>query len=127
MILRATGLAVAACMASVVFVAPAAAWEQVGQQQADGKRDRDTISVRGNDRYKQIRLCVERSPLRMRDLKVVYNNGAVQDVRVRRRFAPDSCTRAIDLQGKRRNVSSIEMFYDRKGDGRPSGVKVYAR
>ena len=89
--------------------------------------DRDTISVRGNERHRQIRLCVERSPLRMRDLKVVFNNGAVQDVSVRRRFAPKSCTRAIDLKGRRRNIASVEMFYDRKGDGGPAEVKVYAR
>jgi hypothetical protein len=124
---RHLGVAIAAGTAMLALATPASAWEQIGYQQADMRRDHDTIQVRGNDRYRQIRLCVERSPLRMRDLKVVYNNGAVQDVRVRRRFDPDSCTRAIDLRGRRRNIDTVEMTYDRRGEGAPAAVKVYAR
>lgn len=113
--------------AQLCMALPAQAWEQVGYQQADFKRDRDTIAVKGNDRHKRIRLCVEREPIRMRDLDVVFANGGNQDVQVRRRIAPGSCTRAIDLRGNRRNIARIEMFYDRRGDGRPAIIKVYAR
>jgi hypothetical protein len=105
--------------AAVTFAMPshAHAWEQIGYQQADLKRDQDTIAVRGNERHRQIRVCVEQRPLRMRDL----------DVRLRKRFAPGSCTRVIDLKGKGRNIASITMLYDKVTDGRPAIVKVYAR
>ncbi|PPC87622.1 MAG: hypothetical protein CTY31_01665 [Hyphomicrobium sp.] len=115
--------------AAVTFAMPshAHAWEQIGYQQADMKRDQDTIAVRGNERHRQIRVCVEQRPLRMRDLDVRFANGGRQDVSLRKRFAPGSCTRVIDLKGKGRNIASITMLYDKVTDGRPAVVKVYAR
>ena len=119
--------AFAAAAGTFALPAQAQAWEQIGYQQADLKRDQDTIAVRGNDRHRQIRVCVEQRPLRMRDLDVRFANGGRQDVAVRQRFAPGSCTRVIDLKGKGRNIASITMLYDKVTDGRPAVVKVYAR
>ncbi len=109
------------------FAAPASAWEQIGYQQADGKRDRDEVKVHGNDKHKQIRICVEKSPLRMRDLDVRFANGGKQDVQLRNRFEAGSCSRAIDLKGKRRNIQKIILVYTDKGGDKPAVVKIYAR
>lgn len=117
---------VVGCMAFGVAT-PSFAWEQIGYQQADGKRDRDEVTVSGNDRHKQIRICVENSPVRILDLNVRFANGGKQDVRVRNRFAPGSCSRAIDLQGKRRNINKIVVLYTDKGGDRPAVMKFYAR
>lgn len=119
----------AAVLGAAFGAAPAAAqqWEQIGYQQADSKKDTDVVAVKGNDRHKKIRLCVEQRPLRMRDLDVVFANGGKQDVRVRKLIAAGSCTRAIDLKGNKRNIAKVVMTYDKLGDGKPAIVKVYAR
>jgi hypothetical protein len=122
--LAAVGVALAGLAA---LPAQASAWEQIGYQQADSRRDVDVVAVRGNDRHRQLRVCVENKPLRMRDLKVQFQNGGVQDVQVRQRFAAGSCTRAIDLRGRARNIRAVGMTYDKVGRWEPAVVKVYAR
>jgi hypothetical protein len=126
--MKKTLIALAAVTAAAAAAPTSAfAWEQIGYQQADMKRDFDTVSVRGSERHKAIRICVEREALRMRDLKVNFANGGTQDVQVRQRFAPGSCTRVIDLKGQRRNITSVAMYYDKARRGPPAIVKVYAR
>lgn len=120
-------LAAAAFVTTAAFAAPASAWEQIGYQQADKKRDHDVVAVRGNERHRQMRVCVEQNPLQMRDMKVNFANGGMQDVQLRQRFAPGSCTRVIDLKGKARNIASIDMLYDKAFRGPPAVVKIYAR
>lgn len=118
------GLATLTLSATMASAAP---WEQIGYQQADMNRDRDRIVVRGNDRHRQIRLCVERQPLRMRDMNVDFANGGNQSVALRQRFQPGSCTRVVDLRGRARNVAAINLFYDKVVNGPPAIVRVYAR
>lgn len=85
--------------------ATANAWQQVGCQQADFKRDADVITVRGKERHKLIRVCVEQRGLKMRDLDVVFANGGHQDVQVCKNIGAGSCDRAIDLKGNKRNIA----------------------
>ncbi len=121
-------LALAGAIAALSpFAAAAADWEHIGTQQADFKADRDEIKVRGNDKYKSIKLCVEVAPLRMKDLDLVYGNGEHQDIKVRADFQPGSCTRIIDLKGKKRNIDKVVMVYNRIRGNDPAVVYVYAR
>jgi hypothetical protein len=91
--------------------------------------DHDVIHF-GNwkDDVRQIKLKVTDGPLRMYSMKVYFDNGTVQDVELRNRFAEGSESRVIDLDGGLRHLSKIEFWYETKGFARgKSRVAVWGR
>jgi hypothetical protein len=125
-------LAAAGAAATLVAFAPAEAqffrnWRTIAYTQVNG-RDTDTIRLPGTARYRQLRLCVFNGPIEMRDLDVRFRNGGHQDVNVRQLLRPGSCTRNIDLAGRRRDVTSIRIKYSplARGFARPI-VRVQVR
>ena len=91
--------------------------------------DRDVIHF-GNwkDDVRQIKLRITDGPLRMYDMKIYFDNGTVQDVALKSRFAQGSESRVIDLVGGLRHLSKIEFTYETRGmlRGR-SRVAVWGR
>jgi len=111
-----------------VSAAPAFAWEKLGTRSVGFIADTDTISGRGQGKFKQIRLCVSKNEIEMRDLDVKFGNGGNQDVQVRSNFKPGTCTRAIDLNGERRNIQSVTMKYaSRPSFKGQAEITLYAR
>jgi len=112
-----------------------AAWELIGSQSVSLRKERDTIFARGNDRHRQIMICVYRAPVRMFDVDVRFKNGGHQDANVRQTFRAGTCTRAIDLKGNRRDIKTVSMAYKTipgfkfgpRGFGQTAVVRVYAR
>lgn len=103
-------------LASAAFLlaagsAPAQAWEYLGSRTVGFAVDRDAISARGEGAFRRIRLCVEGNAIEMFDLDVVFGNGGRQDVQVRDIIRPGTCTRAIDLRGRARNIRRVVMVY----------------
>lgn len=86
-------------------------WHVIGYKVVNGRRDTDNIYTPGRQAFRQIRLCAFNAPLRMRDLRVYYRNGARQDVGVRQYIRPGTCTRNIDLRGRVRDVSRVRLKY----------------
>ena len=125
--LGAAGVAVAATPASAQRWRPGT-WHTVGYKTVSGGVDTDRITVQGRQTFRQVRLCVFNAPLVMRDFDVRYANGGHQDVRVRQRIGAGTCTRNIDLNGQRRDISTIRLQYSpiRRGFTRPL-VRVQAR
>ena len=123
-----TAAAVAALAAATPASAQYGSWRTIAFKTVSAGTDRDTINVRGNQRYRQVRLCVFSAPIRMRDFDVRFDNGGHQDVSVRQRIAAGSCTRNIDLQGQRRDIERIRLVYERLARGRHMPlVRVQAR
>ena len=85
-------------------------WRTVGFGEVRG-HDTDTIRVPGTARYHQMRLCVYRGPIEMRDVDVRFRNGGHQDIGTRRVFRAGTCSRNIDLAGNRRDVTSVRLIY----------------
>lgn len=85
-------------------------WRTVGYTQVNG-RDSDTIRVRGTARYRQLRICVYGGPINMRDVDVWFRNGGHQDIGTRAFMRAGSCTRNLDLRGRRRDVSFVRLSY----------------
>lgn len=86
-------------------------WRTIGTATVDG-RDSDTISLPGVTRQRSIRLCAINAPLRLRDFDIRFANGGRQDVATRQILEAGRCTRAVDLRGNRRDVTSIRLRYD---------------
>ena len=113
-------LAAATAAATFVAAAPAAAqqwrwdergWRTIGYTRVDG-RDSDTINLPGFTRQRAIRLCAMNQPLHLRDFDVRFANGGRQDVNTRAVLRAGTCTRAIDLRGNRRDITSIRLRYE---------------
>ena len=88
-------------------------WVSLGCQQVSfvGK-DRDSIRVgRREGRFKAIRLKVRGNAVEMLDLKVIYANGQPDDIPVRSHIRAGGETRPLDLRGRDRAISRIDMVY----------------
>ena len=116
--MRTLVLAAVATAATAAAVVPASAqrwndrgWRTVGFTTVDG-RDSDTITLPGVTRQRAIRLCAINQPLGLRDFDIRFANGGRQDVNTRAVLRAGTCTRAIDLRGNRRDITSVRLRYD---------------
>jgi hypothetical protein len=91
-------------------------WEQLGCQKVGFLVDRDAIKVgRREGKFKAIRLEVSGNTVYMNDLKVIYGNGAPDDIDVRSEIRDGGQTRPLDLKGRgERAIDRIEMTYRAK-------------
>ncbi|HEU0060948.1 MAG TPA: DUF2541 domain-containing protein, partial [Hyphomicrobiaceae bacterium] len=89
------------------------AWVDLGcKQVALFGRDRDTIRVgRREGRFKAIRLFVRGADVEMLDLKVIYTNGAPDDIPVRHVIRQGDRTRPLDLRGWERSIDRVDLVY----------------
>ena len=103
---------IAAFLALTATASPAMAWDLIGVRQVNDRTERDTFALNGPRRFDRIKLCVYRNPVHFYDLDVRYRNGGHQDVSVRERINPGQCTRAINLNGDDRNITTVSMVYE---------------
>ena len=110
--LKAIALGAVLAITACATAPPAAAWTQIGVREVRDRTDRDTINVNGPRQFERIKLCVYRNPVHFYDLDVRFHNGGHQDVSVRQRINPGECTRAIDLNGDDRDITTVSMVYE---------------
>jgi hypothetical protein len=91
-------------------------WEQLGCQKVGFLVDRDAIKVgRREGKFKAIRLEVSGNTVYINDLKVVYGNGAPDDLQVRSEIREGGQTRPLDLKGRgERAIDRVELTYRAK-------------
>ena len=91
-------------------------WVFLGDKNVGFGIDHDVIHF-GNSRdaVRQIKVKVTDGPLKMYDMKIHYDNGTVQDVSLKFKFAQGAESRVIDLDGGLRHLSRIEFTYETKG------------
>jgi hypothetical protein len=107
----------------------AQAWVTLGCRDVNWSIDRDVIRVaRRGERFTAIRLRVAGSDVRMLDLKVVYGNGAPDDIPVRAVIRAGSQSGPLDLKGRDRGIDRIQMIYQSRPSFRgPARVCVDGR
>jgi endonuclease YncB( thermonuclease family) len=86
-------------------------WETIGSREVNGVLDRDTIAVRGNERFRAIRLCARNRPVRVYDADVEFANGSRQDLRASALLSPGECSRSFNLAGTRRDIRKVQLSY----------------
>lgn len=90
-------------------------WEELGCKSVGFLGDRDVIKVgRREGRFKAIKLSVSGNSVHILDLKVVYTNGAPDDIQVRSEIREGGETRPLDLRGRERAIDRIELIYRAK-------------
>jgi len=92
---------------------PGGNWVELGCKQVSlFGRDRDTVRVgRREGRFKAIRLHVRGADVEMLDLRVIYANGAPDDIPVRHVIRQGERTRPLDLKGWERAIDRVDMVY----------------
>ena len=115
---------------ALIVAAPAAAqmtWVQLGSREVSDRTDRDVIRAPGGQIYNQIRLCVERAPVRFHDVDVRYRNGSSQNLSVRNVVGRGRCTAPLDLRGRDRDIESVTFTYEAASLGhRTARVRLLA-
>jgi len=91
-------------------------WTFLGDKNVGFGADHDVIHF-GNwkDDVRQIKLKITEGPLKMYRMNIHFDNGSVQEVTLRNRFAQGSESRVIDLDGGLRHLNKIEFWYETKG------------
>lgn len=90
-------------------------WEELGCQKVGFLVDHDSIKVgRREGRFKAIRLAVSGNAVYLMDLKVIYANGAPDDIAVRSEIREGGETRPLDLKGHERAINRIDLVYRAK-------------
>lgn len=106
-------------------------WERLGCERVGNRTDFDEIRVgRKEGRFSAIRLEAKGNSVSILDLKVVYANGAPDDISVRSEINENDQTRPLDLRGADRAIRSIQIVSkkDFKGPGRGRAeVCVYGK
>jgi hypothetical protein len=103
-------------------------WENIGSREVNGGVDRDTISVRGNERFREIRLCAQGRAVRVFDADVEFANGTTQDLRASSLLSPGECSRPFNLVGTRRDITRVRLSYAKfRVLARPPRLIVQAR
>jgi hypothetical protein len=98
-------------------------WVELGCQRVNFGIDRDVVRVgRRDGTFSAIRLRVRGNTVHMFDVKVVYGNGAVDDIRVRANIPAGGTTRPKDLQGADRVIDRVELLYRSRPNFRGEGV-----
>lgn len=106
-------------------------WENLGCEEVGRRVDFDEIKVgRREGRFSAIRLEAKGNSVSILDLKVIYGNGAPDDIQVRSQINEGDQTRPLDLRGRDRAIDKIQIISkkDFKGPGRGKAmVCVYGR
>lgn len=100
-------------------VAVSAQWRQLGSKEVDYRVDRDTITVgllRGD--FRRVKLQVRNAPIRIQSMVITFRNGETQDVQLRNLIRAGGETRAINLTGKERVISKVDLVYQSASMGR---------
>lgn len=90
-------------------------WELLGTKKVGFIVDRDVVPVgRSEGRFRAVKIRVRNSPIYMNDLKVIYANGAPDDLPLRANIRAGGESRAIDLKGRNRAIREVQLVYRSK-------------
>jgi Protein of unknown function (DUF2541) len=107
-------LLLALSIGQAAFAKEAKRWVYLGQTTVHGQRDHDRIGIGRNEgRFNSIQLRVAGAPVEFQRVVVHYTNGSSDEVELRDRIPAGGQTRAIDLRGNTRAISSVEFRFSK--------------
>ena len=107
-------------MSSVLFVLMAGAaivsgqdWDDLGSKEVKDRSEQDTWHLgAGKGQFRRLKITVQKKAVRFYKLEVTYSNGQKQEFEIRNVIAAGGSTRALDLDGKDRYVSKVDVWYE---------------
>jgi hypothetical protein len=99
-----------------VKIEPTDNWRELGSVKAGHNGDHDIIEVTGkHDSFRRLKFRVDNSALNMKKMVVVYDDGAPENIEVKNNIPKGGESRSIDLKGGKRNLRSVQFWFDTKG------------
>jgi len=84
---------------------PPAKWDKIGMRTVNMKADHDVIIVTATEGFfTKLKFKVMKAPLFVKNVRVVFGNGADKNIVFNKRFAAGTETRVIDLPGNKRII-----------------------
>lgn len=113
MLKRITLLAVAALLFSAGATAVSAQWESLGTKEVKDRSEQDTWHVTAaKGEFRKIKFTVGNRQVRFYRCEITYTNGGKDEVEIRNLIRAGGETRAIDLRGKDRFISKVDIWYE---------------
>lgn len=100
-------------------------WELLGERTVTDKLDHDTIVAVGQGSFKAIKFKVDGRAVEFRDIKVHFSSGGTEDIQLRRVIPAGGESRVINLRGRDRVITTIDLWYDAQSLGGKAVVKVF--
>jgi hypothetical protein len=115
-----TPIKILACVAASIIAltsmpieAKSVGWTTIGSRTLNWQVDRETIPVRGTQRFREVRFCASRRPLRILGANADFSNGGTQDLNATAILSAGECSRAINLDGDARDITQLRMSYSK--------------
>lgn len=102
-------------------------WQLLGEQSVNLVIDHDEFMLgNANDQFSKIRIKAIDGPIHFQNMRVHFDNGSVQNIPIKTVLRQGEVSRAIRLDGGRRNLKKITFWYNTVGflNGK-SKVAVY--
>jgi len=110
--MKTASMAAALCLMTAGSMQSQAREQLLGTATFKAHVQRDTVKVGIREgAFRAIRMEVHGSRVEVLDLKVIYGNGAPDDIPLRHTFTAGSSSRVIDLKGRGRFISQIMVTY----------------
>ena len=108
-----------AAVATAASPAPGAREFPIGTINYDAQPQREVITLRrGEGQFRGIRLEVRQSDVDLRDMRVTYDDGSSEVIRVNQFVRAGASTRVFDIDSRRREVRSVAVTFMPQGQAR---------
>jgi len=120
-------LAIVLCLSTLLAMSDGA-WDHLGTRKVNFGLDHDRISVTASEgKFTKLKLMVTGN-LTMHKMKVNFRNGTSQTLNVRHKFTQGRDSRVLDLNGGKRIIQSVDLWYDTNNRARRKAtVHLYGR
>jgi hypothetical protein len=102
-------------------------WELLGSRQVSERVDHEEVVVPpGKGGVRRLKLTVQRAPLELQRVVVLYVSGLPQRIELRVSVPADGETPVIEVDGGTRAIRAVEFWYDATAlRGRRSQVRIF--
>jgi hypothetical protein len=106
-----------------------AKWEKLGSKKVNFGLERDVIKVTAREGgFTKMKVFVTGGSLNMHRLVVQYGNGMKDEIPLKHTFHKGSQSRIIDLNGRKRIIRDVTVWYDTKNRSRRRAtIHIYGR
>jgi len=95
--------------------APITKWKKLGQKKISFNLDKDVIRVGKKDgTFRKLKVVVTGGNVNMYKMLVEYGNGSKDRISLKHNFRKGSDSRIIDLEGGKRVIKDITLWYETK-------------
>lgn len=87
-------------------------WVKLGSRIVNMQADHDEILVTASEGvFTKVRLNILKAPIFLKNMNIVFGNGANKNVVFNKKFPAGSFTRVIDLTGNKRIIKKVKLNY----------------